>query len=127
MKLSNTNQRRIIIEELQKLTSHPTAEELYRIVRQRLPQISLGTVYRNLEVLSEAGEILKLEIAGRQKRFDGNTSRHLHMRCSNCGGVSDVHEEEVHQISKFLDSLIDKLGFENYCLEFRGQCHNCKN
>ena len=85
-----TKQRRIILDELRKVTSHPTADELYEIVRQRLPRISLGTVYRNLEVLSENGEVLKLESAGSQKRFDGDVSDHCHVRCVRCGRVGDV-------------------------------------
>lgn len=85
-----TKQRRIILDELRKLTSHPTADELYEIVRRRLPRISLGTVYRNLEVLSENGDIQKLESAGNQKRFDGNAQAHCHVRCLRCGRVGDV-------------------------------------
>ena len=70
--MNKTIQRQTICEELCKLTSHPTADELYDIVKKRMPQISLGTVYRNLEQLAECGVILKLETAGRQKRFAGN-------------------------------------------------------
>ena len=80
MMLSNpksrmTHQRRIILEELRNTRSHPTADEVYEIVRKRIPKISLGTVYRNLELLSESGVIQKLEIGGTQKRFDGTGRR----------------------------------------------------
>ena len=61
MKLSNTCQRRVIMEELRKLKCHPTADELYCIVKQRLPKISLATVYRNLGLLADAGEITEEE------------------------------------------------------------------
>ena len=68
----NTPQRKVILEELQKAASHPTAAELYEIVRRRLPRISLGTVYRNLELLSESGLIRKLSMGSAEARFDGD-------------------------------------------------------
>ena len=85
-----TRQRAVILEELRKVTSHPTADELYMMVRERLPRISLGTVYRNLDVLAESGDIVKLDCAGNARRFDGNTSWHQHVRCIHCGRVGDV-------------------------------------
>ena len=89
MKLSNTSQRRVIMEELRKLKCHPTADELYCIVKQRMPKISLATVYRNLGLLADAGEIRRIELAGRQNRYDGDTSIHYHLRCRKCGAVED--------------------------------------
>ena len=85
-----TRQRAIILEELRRVDTHPTADELYDIVRQRLQRISLGTVYRNLDLLAEQGEILKIESAGSSKRFDGNISFHQHVRCQKCGRVADI-------------------------------------
>jgi Fur family ferric uptake transcriptional regulator len=87
----NTRQRQVILEELQKLTSHPTAVGLYEVVRQRLPKISLGTVYRNLERLAETGQIVKLQFGGGQARFDGELAHHDHVRCVRCGRVDDVY------------------------------------
>ncbi|MDP3286289.1 MAG: transcriptional repressor, partial [Desulfobacterales bacterium] len=66
-----TRQRAVILEELKKVKTHPGADEIYEMVRKRLPRISLGTVYRNLEVLSELREIQKFEHVGTLKRFDG--------------------------------------------------------
>jgi len=127
MKLSNTNQRRIIIEELRKLDTHPTADELYAIVRERLPQISLGTVYRNLELLAEAGKILKLELSGKQKRFDGNINKHFHMRCGICGRIEDVSDNDMTEIDRKLNDLVDKLKVDGYRLELSGLCRYCRN
>ena len=76
-----TRQRRVILEELRKLTSHPTAPALYEVVRRRLPRISLGTVYRNLELLARAGFIQRLDLQGAEARFDGNPEHHYHVRC----------------------------------------------
>ena len=91
LKRRSTPQRRVVLEELQKLTSHPTAVELYEIVRRRLPNISLGTVYRNLELLAKTGVIQKLEFGGSEARFDGNASDHHHIQCMECGRVDDLH------------------------------------
>jgi len=126
MKLSKTNQRRVILEELRKLTSHPTADELYEIVRIRLPQISLGTVYRNLEQLSIAGIIKKLELSGKQKRFDGNINLHYHMRCKKCHCVVDVEHAKLMDLEFILNNLISDLDFQGYHLELLGLCKNCR-
>ena len=76
-----TNQRRVILEELRKVDTHPTVDELYTIVKARMPHISLGTVYRNLDLLTETGEVLKLDSAGSMRRYDGRTEPHRHVRC----------------------------------------------
>ena len=85
-----TPQRRVILEELCKLESHPTADELYEKVRKRLPKVSLGTIYRNLDLLSAEGVIQKLHAGNSQMRFDGNPEAHMHIICLHCGRVADV-------------------------------------
>ena len=120
----NTPQRKIIQEELGALKTHPTAAELFEIVRRRLPRISLGTVYRNLEVLHNDGQILKLEMAGSEARFDGDTRLHHHVRCSECSAVRDV---ELSQPIDPLAHISDSCGFEiyGYKLKFFGICPSC--
>ncbi|NQU20089.1 MAG: transcriptional repressor [Candidatus Nealsonbacteria bacterium] len=86
----NTPQRRVILEELRNVTSHPTAVELYELVRQRMPKISLGTVYRNLDLLAQQGTIQKHALGGAEARFDGSTHRHYHVRCDCCGRMDDL-------------------------------------
>ena len=88
----NTPQRRVILEELQKVTLHPTAATLYEIVRRRLPKVSLGTVYRNLDVLRRMGLINTLHFGGQPMRFDGTTGKHHHVRCRVCGRLDDLPE-----------------------------------
>ncbi len=119
-----TSQREIILEELKKLKNHPTADELYLVVKKRLPRISLATVYRNLEQMSEAGIIKKLEYSGRQKRFDGATHPHNHIHCIRCGRIADVKTRpgnSVHSIIK------DAAGFQviDDQIEFTGICPDC--
>jgi Fur family transcriptional regulator, ferric uptake regulator len=88
--MRRTKQRDVILDELVKLRTHPSADELYGRVKKRLPRISLGTVYRNLEVLSREGVIARLETAGSQKRFDADTGDHQHIRCVGCGRIEDL-------------------------------------
>ncbi|MHC1702115.1 MAG: Fur family transcriptional regulator [Humidesulfovibrio sp.] len=85
-----SRQRETILAELRKVKTHPTADEVYDMVRKILPRISLGTVYRNLDFLSSRGVVLRLGGAGTQKRFDGNPAAHPHLRCSVCGRVDDL-------------------------------------
>jgi len=88
--LRMTHQREIILDELRRTKTHPTADELYERIKKRLPRVSLATVYRNLEILSEAGLIKKLEISGRQKRFDWDPDEHDHVFCIHCQRVDDI-------------------------------------
>lgn len=120
-----TTQRQIILEELAKVKSHPTASELYDMVRKRLPRIGLGTVYRNLELMADNGMILKIEVGGTQKRFDATTEDHYHIRCSNCGKVDDIDVP-------IIDSLVaEASASSNYQImghhvEFTGICSECQ-
>lgn len=121
----STRQRRVILEELQKVTSHPTAMDLYEIARRRLPKLSLGTVYRNLELLARGGAIQKLELGNTESRFDGNPAQHHHVRCIRCGRVSDVHELPADPPLANVKSLS---GYEilGCRLEFSGICPECQ-
>lgn len=119
-----THQREIILEELRRVETHPTADELYHMVRTRLPRISRATVYRNLEQLAEAGMVTKLFGTGNQKRFDGKTVRHHHVRCVKCGRIADIRlacepdcEPEVTDTCGFyiLERQVDYLGICPEC------------
>ena len=104
-----TNQRRVILQELRNVHSHPTADDIYIMVRKTLPRISLGTVYRNLEILSEMGLIKKLVGCGRQRRFDGDIENHYHIRCVKCGKIDDLPEEIADLISRVREKRTLKL------------------
>ncbi len=122
--LRMTRQRKVILEELRKLNTHPSADQIYEVVRHRLPRISLGTVYRNLEVLSELGEIQKLELSGLLKRFDWNTKKHYHIRCVGCSRVDDAPIAPLNQLD---NELYGATVFEiiGHNLEFTGLCPEC--
>jgi len=119
-----TRQRRIILEELRKVKYHPSADELYRLVRRKLPRISLGTVYRNLDLLSRAGLIQRLEVGGTQKRFDGDITGHYHKRCVACGKVEDVWVQEIPAIARVVRQIAD-YEIIAHRLEFLGFCPDC--
>jgi len=120
----NTRQRQAILEELQKLTSHPTAADLYEIVRKRLPGISLGTVYRNLELLSQNNLIQKLDIGDTEARFDGNPEPHCHVRCKICERVGDLHDLAPDPLSK-MSKKANGWDILGYRIEFEGTCPKC--
>lgn len=84
-----TKQRQLIMEAVRGTGSHPTADELFQIIRQKLPTISLATVYRNLNFLAEQGEIRKLSMPGMPDRFDWQLMPHDHLVCDKCGKVYD--------------------------------------
>ena len=119
-----TKQRKVILEELRRVTSHPTAEEIYLMVRERMPHVSLGTVYRNLDVLAASGEILQLNSGGSVRRFDGLNAPHCHVRCLNCGRVGDVELEHAPSLAAI---RAQAAGFSilSSKLEFEGICAHC--
>lgn len=123
-KMRLTTQRQVILEELSQVTSHPTANEVYDMVRKRLPRIGLGTVYRNLELMAESGIILKLEVGGTQKRFDATTDLHYHIRCNACGRVDDVKLPVQQEINKMAARASDYQILGHH-IEFSGICASC--
>ena len=118
-----TRQRRVILEALCKVTTHPAADEVYRMVRKQMPRISLGTVYRNLEVLSEQGKILKLDLSGSQMRFDGRIDHHYHIRCTSCGKMDDLEIKQPVELKRL--RTVNGYQVHGHRLEFYGLCGNC--
>jgi Fe2+ or Zn2+ uptake regulation protein len=123
--IRNTRQRKVILDELKKLHTHPSADELYEITRKNLPRISLGTVYRNLETLSAMGEIQKLEFGGSVKRFDGNYTDHYHIRCVKCHQIVDAPMKASKAIEKKMKKMTD-FKIIGHRIEFIGLCPECQ-
>ena len=119
-----TRQRTIILEALGGVRSHPTADQVYQMVRRRLPRISLGTVYRNLDVLSDAGLIRDLRLGGSPRRFDGAMEHHYHVRCTRCGRVDDAHIKLLATIERAARRASD-YKIVGHRLEFIGLCPQC--
>jgi Fur family ferric uptake transcriptional regulator len=120
-----TKQRRVVLEELKKTTAHPTADELYEVVRKRLPNISLGTVYRNLEILSACGEALKLDLGEGKKRFDARMEPHYHLRCTECGRVFDIPYIPLDDEIKSRLKDVSQYKITGIQVHFDGICDEC--
>jgi len=123
-----TRQRKVILEELSKVKTHPTAYDVYEMVRVKLPNISLGTVYRNLEHLSSKGLILKLDIGKGQKRFDATIKEHTHIMCMGCGKVEDIYLQPDPDMSAMKDLVQDQVGYKliGYGIQLFGVCPACR-
>lgn len=112
------------MEVVKKLHCHPTADEVYAAVKENYPNISRATVYRNLKLLAEAGEIGEVETPGGAKHFDYKTCRHYHVRCTRCGRVFDVDMEYIPDLE---NSIKDAHGFQlnGHDIIFKGVCPEC--
>jgi Fur family peroxide stress response transcriptional regulator len=120
-----TKQRAAILGILRGGYCHLTADEIYDEVRKDIPNISKGTVYRNLKVLRELGLVSELNLNDSVSRFEAKRDGHYHFRCERCSRLFDVDEP----IDRKLDRRIaEKTGFKISChqLEFRGLCHECQ-
>lgn len=119
-----TQSRKAILAALSGTKGHPTADEVYLMVRERLPRVSLATVYRNLDLLAREGLIRTLAEAGELRRYDGMVDEHHHIRCSVCGRVDDIELAEPEEIRR---SLVDGRGYDvqGYTLCFVGVCARC--
>ncbi|MFV0436349.1 MAG: Fur family transcriptional regulator [Desulfopila sp.] len=125
MSLRMTNQREMILRELQRSKQHLTADELFARVKKIMPRISLATVYRNLETLSEAKMIAKLEVSGRQKRFDYDMREHDHIYCVVCHRVDNlaIDRESIRGTGWNSSNGYAVQGFR---LEVAGICPDCQ-
>ena len=121
----NTIQRTLVLETVNRLQSHATAEEVYQAIAQEHPHISKGTVYRNLNQLAEEGQIQKLEMPEGPDRFDHLLHPHYHAKCSRCGRVLDV---EMDYLKDLAHQVKDSHGFaiEGHNLVFTGLCSRCQ-
>lgn len=125
MALKYSRQRQVIKDFLMTRKDHPTADVVYMNVRQEYPNISLGTVYRNLTLLADMGEIQRLRVGDGVDHFDADTSAHYHFICSGCGSVIDLKMDNI-------DNIIDIAGMnfdgeiQGHVTYFYGICGNCR-
>jgi Fur family peroxide stress response transcriptional regulator len=120
-----TKQKEAILEVLRGTDSHPTAAWIYERVKQKLPHISLGTVYRDLKMLARNGDILEIDFGSDPSRYDANTGNHYHFRCLRCSNIYDIDEAVDMEMDK---RVARKTGFDvmYHCLEFHGFCRQCQ-
>lgn len=122
--LKHSKQREMIKDFLMSRKDHPTADVVYMNVRQQNPNISLGTVYRNLTLLADIGEIQRLRLGDGVDHFDADISKHYHFICNHCGRVIDLEMEDI-------DSVMDVAGrrfngqITGHITYFCGLCEDC--
>ena len=120
-----TTQRRVILEAVLERDDHPTADQLYEVVRDRIPGVSRTTVYRVLNTLVEIGAVRKLHHGGGVVRFDGNTARHHHLICRKCNKVIDVESEELNGLS-LPDVGTEGFEIDDFSVQLIGTCAACR-
>ena len=124
--MRKTKQREVILRVLGEHMDHPSADTIYEEVRKFLPRISLGTVYRNLEIMSESGTIMKLETGGSIKRFDPVTGPHPHFRCVKCGAIEDLpFGVDDSLFTGKMDDWAHGRIIQNLNIEYTGLCIKC--
>ncbi len=124
MNLKHSKQRDSIKKFLSTRKDHPTADIVYLNVRKSFPNISLGTVYRNLTLLAEIGEITRLRIGDGVDHFDYDTSPHYHFVCSECGSVSDLRLPFAEDLTEAARNNFNGR-IEGQITYFYGHCENC--
>ena len=124
--LKYSRQRASIKEYLNGTCEHPTADTVYMHVRETYPNISLGTVYRNLNLLADMGEAIKITTPNGGDRFDGRTDLHYHVICNSCGKVFDLElpSRRVLEINQLADDCF-KGKIDSHSIIFNGTCSHC--
>lgn len=124
-----SRKRTAILKTLQETTTHPTANWVYSRLRPRYPNLSLGTVYRNLKKLCETGKAHSVGVVDGQEHFDGNIGPHSHLICENCGAIHDIHQaffskEELMEVSDKHGHLVHVI--HDATVVFKGFCTGCR-
>ena len=122
--LKYSRQRDSIKASLMNRHDHPTADALYASIREEFPNISLGTVYRNLNLLVETGEIRKLTCGDGADHFDGNTTPHSHFICKECNQVYDMDSTALEELNKNAQASAPGI-IDSHFVLFYGRCKNC--
>lgn len=122
--LKYSRQRESIKEFLMTRTDHPTADVVYENMKLIYPNISLGTVYRNLSLLADIGEIKKLPSFAGADHFDGRTDQHCHFMCTRCNKIIDMDSEAIHHIMEAAGKEF-KGEISDYSARFFGICEDC--
>jgi len=123
--VKNSKHRTAILEILKSTTSHPSADWIYDRVKREMPNISLGTVYRNLRLLKQDGKIAEFSFDNGMGRFDARVEHHYHFVCRSCNSIFDLDEPVNSMLDK---SIAQSKGFtvKGHRLYFYGLCNNCQ-
>ena len=121
----NTIQKDIVRNAVYEMKRHVTANEVYEFIKEAYPTIGKGTVYRNLDVLTEEGALRKVEVPDGPNRFDFTLNNHYHVRCVRCGNVSDVDIDEIPNLTERIHNT-HGIEFLDYDILFKGVCPKCR-
>lgn len=124
MATNYSSRRQAVLQVLQSTKSHPSAESIFEQCRLLIPNISLGTVYRNLALLEERGEIIKVANVAGVDRYDATTEPHVHIICPCCGRVDDV--EVSDNLRQALLQEAKEQGYQSIQLTFYAKCKECE-
>lgn len=122
----HSRKRDAILNCVRSTACHPTAEWVYEQLKPEIPDLSLGTVYRNLALFRESGEIISVGCVNGQERYDGNTRPHVHFVCTCCGKVDDLPEMKLPE--QLLSQAEEQTGgsLSGWILHWQGICKNCR-
>ncbi|MFI3169525.1 MAG: transcriptional repressor [Faecalibacterium sp.] len=118
-----SRQRELILKKVEMVCSHPTAEEIYEMARDECPSLSLGTVYRNLNSLTDAGRVRRVSVPGQADRFDRLLRPHSHVYCTKCHTVTDVAMDDEAILATIRKTAPE---VEDYSLTMFGYCEACR-
>lgn len=121
-----TPQRHAVLDYLLNSMTHPTADEIYKALENKFPNMSVATVYNNLRVLRENGLVQELTYGDSSSRFDGNTYKHYHIICEECGKIVDFHYPILNEVESLAQQVT---GFEvsHHRMEIYGKCESCQS
>ena len=125
MQYRRSQQRDRILEILKETRSHPTADWIYKKLKEEIPELSLGTVYRNLNVLIAQGHIQKLPFGSTFDRFEAKIAPHYHLVCEKCGTVIDFEMPEYTDINKKAETM-SSFKISRHRIDFFGLCEKCQ-
>jgi Fur family ferric uptake transcriptional regulator len=120
-----TSQRELVLDYVQNSYAHPTAVEIYKHLKKKLPRISKKTVYNNLQVLSEAGLLREISTMG-VKKYEPATKPHHHLICQVCDSVLDIEEEELTNLATQVGEKLKDFDVRSTTTHFYGVCRDCK-
>ncbi|GEM01057.1 Fur family transcriptional regulator, peroxide stress response regulator [Halolactibacillus halophilus] len=120
-----TPQRHAVLEYLIEKETHPTADDIYKALEEKFPNMSVATVYNNLRVFKDIGLVKELTYGDVSSRFDYNTTKHYHVICESCGKIVDFHYPSLDEVEALAETVT---GFEvsHHRLEIYGTCPDCK-
>ncbi|MGP4071680.1 peroxide-responsive transcriptional repressor PerR [Piscibacillus sp. B03] len=121
-----TPQRHAVLEYLMQSMTHPTADDIYKALEGKFPNMSVATVYNNLRVFQEIGLVRELTYGDSSSRFDCNTTEHYHVICESCGKIVDFHYPSLDEVEQLAEQVT---GFEvsHHRMEVYGKCEDCQH